>query len=218
MNTEREKLNLLIIDDYHLIRDGLKSMLQTNASFEFIFDESESGKDALNKIKHKNYDLILMDFQLPDMNGKELTESILLYKPDMKILALSNFTEADYITSMIEAGAKGYILKNIEPYELIHAIKTTLNNKIYYSNSVALTLIENERASQKQKNGKHHNLTRREIEILRLIAQELTNDEIAKTLSIGKRTVDSHRQNLINKLNVKNSVGLIKIAYELKLI
>jgi DNA-binding NarL/FixJ family response regulator len=218
MNTEREKLNLLIIDDYHLIRDGLKSMLQTNTSFEFIFDESESGKDALNKIKHKNYDLILMDFQLPDMNGKELTESILLYKPEMKILALSNFTEADYITSMIEAGAKGYILKNIEPYELIHAIKTTLNNKIYYSNSVALTLIENERASQKQKNGKHHNLTKREIEILRLIAQEMTNDEIARTLSIGKRTVDSHRQNLINKLNVKNSVGLIKIAYELKLI
>jgi DNA-binding NarL/FixJ family response regulator len=218
MTVLKEKIKLFLIDDHHLIRDGLKSILKSTKNYEFIVDEAECGKDALKKIKQKDYDIIITDYQLQDMNGKELVESILLYKSESKILVLSNHSNTDYVTSIIDAGAKGYILKDIEPFELIHAIKTILSNKIYYSSSIAVALLDTEKNSQDKKTLKYHDLTKREIQILRLIAQEKTNTEIADILFIAKRTVETHRHNLINKLDVKNSIGLIKLAYEMKLI
>jgi DNA-binding NarL/FixJ family response regulator len=218
MDILNEKIRLLLIDDHHIIRDGLKAILKSTKNYDFIVDESDTGKDALKKIKQKEYDIIITDYQLHDMNGKELVESILLYRNESKILVLSNHSNTDYVTNIIEAGAKGYILKDIEPFELIHAIKNVLNNKIYYSSSIAVALLANEKESQSNKTLKYHDLTKREIQILRLIAQEKTNTEIADILFIAKRTVETHRHNLINKLDVKNSIGLIKLAYEMKLI
>jgi DNA-binding NarL/FixJ family response regulator len=216
-NNEKETVQLLIVDDHQMVRDGIRVMLESqNKTYDFIITEAENGEDAIKNVLKYDYDIVLIDYQLPKMTGMETVEKILLYKPTTKILALSNYDELTYINNMLKAGASGYILKNVEPVELIAAIKTILNDKVFYSNEVAIKLIESKKrtASSIDK----YSLTKRELEILKLITQEKTNDEISTLLFIAKRTVDSHRQNLLNKLGVKNTVGLTKIAIENKLI
>jgi DNA-binding NarL/FixJ family response regulator len=216
-NNSKQIVRLLIVDDHQMVRDGIRVMLESqNKTYAFIITESENGEDAIKNVLKYDYDIILIDYQLPKMTGMETVEKILLYKPTTKILALSNYDELTYINNMLKAGVSGYILKNVEPMELIAAIKTILNDKIFYSNEVAIKLIESKKrtASGIDK----YSLTKRELEILKLITQEKTNDEISTLLFIAKRTVDSHRQNLLNKLGVKNTVGLTKIAIELRLI
>jgi DNA-binding NarL/FixJ family response regulator len=217
LNNDIQKVRLLIVDDHQMVRDGIRVMLESqNKTYGFVITEAENGEDAIKNVLKYDYDIILIDYQLPKMTGMETVEKILLYKPTTKILALSNYDELTYINNMLKAGASGYILKNVEPVELIAAIKTILNDKVFYSNEVAIKLIESKKrtASSIDK----YSLTKRELEILRLITEEKTNDEISSLLFIAKRTVDSHRQNLLNKLGVKNTVGLTKIAIESKLI
>jgi DNA-binding NarL/FixJ family response regulator len=152
------------------------------------------------------------------MSGTETLQKIHLYKKDLKVLALSNYDELSYVKSMINEGANGYILKNIEPAQLIHAIQAVLTGSSYYSNEVALKLIDSARTSDHLIPAIKNRLTKRELEILKMIALEMTNDQIAKGLFISKRTVDTHRQNLLNKLHVKNTAGLIKAAYAFNLV
>ena len=136
----------------------------------------------------------------------------------MKVLALSNYDELSYVKSMINEGANGYILKNIEPSQLVHAIQSVLGGSSYYSNEVALKLIDSAKNTDSIIPPNKSRLTKRELEVLKMIALEMTNDEIAKGLFISKRTVDTHRQNLLNKLHVKNTAGLIKAAYAFNLV
>jgi DNA-binding NarL/FixJ family response regulator len=212
-----EIIHLLIVDDHQMIRDGIRVMLESqNKTYSFVITEAENGEDAVKKILHINFDIVLIDYQLPKMTGAETIKEIMLYKPQTKILALSNYDEVTYINNMLKAGAKGYILKNIEPSELLTAIKTVLNNKKYYSNEVAVKLIENE--NKKPNDHDNFGLTKKELAILKMIAQEMNNDDIAKALHVSKSTVDSHRQNMLNKLNAKNTAGLVKAAYLLKLL
>jgi DNA-binding NarL/FixJ family response regulator len=219
MEKELQTINLLIVDDHQMIRDGIRVMLESqNTKYSFIIAEAENGEDAVKKILHQQYDIVLIDYQLPKMTGAETVEKIILYQPKTKILALSNYDEVTYVTNMLNAGARGYILKNIEPAELLTAIKTILNNKPYYSNEVAIKLIENEKVKTRPAPANKFGLTERELLILKMIAQEMSNDEIAGSLNVSKRTIDSHRQNLLYKLNAKNTAGLVKAAYLLKLI
>ena len=219
MEKEHQPINLLIVDDHQMIREGIRVMLESqNTKYSFIIAEAENGEDAVKKILHQQYDIILIDYQLPKMTGAETVEKIILYQPNTKILALSNYDEVTYVNNMLNAGARGYILKNIEPAELLMAIKTILNNKPYYSNEVAVKLIENEKVKTKPAPSDKFGLTERELLILKMIAQEMSNDEIAGRLNVSKRTIDSHRQNLLYKLNAKNTAGLVKAAYLLKLI
>lgn len=216
---QQQIIDLLIVDDHQMVRDGLKVMLDAeNKFYKFRIEEAESGEEAIQKAIHKNYDVIIVDYHLPGMNGAKTTEDILLYKHDVKVLALSNYDEVSYAESMLAAGAKGYILKNIEPLQLLTAIRTILSGKNFYSNEIALKLLEasqnDERSIIKSKNA----LTPREIEVLKLICQEKKNEQIANELCISKRTVDTHRQNLLLKLQVKNTVGLIKAAYKMELL
>ena len=216
-NSDTQIVRLLIIDDHQMVRDGIRVMLESQSkTYSFVITEAENGEDAIKYILKYDYDIILIDYQLPKMSGMETVERILLYKPNTKILALSNYDELTYINNMLKAGVSGYILKNVEPVELIAAIKTILNNKVYYSNEVAVKLIEGKKKTFS--NIDKYSLTKRELEILKLITAEKTNDEISTLLFIAKRTVDSHRQNLLNKLGVKNTVGLTKIAIELKIV
>jgi DNA-binding NarL/FixJ family response regulator len=214
-------LNVLIVDDHKLIRDGLRVMLESlKKHCLFNITEAESGEEAMKKIRQKQFDLMLIDYRLPGMSGPEVVEHMRLFRPDLKILALSNFDEYCCIENMIRAGVQGYVLKDIEPSQLLIAIRTVMSNKSYYSNEVALRLIDSGKEmkqappSIKETSG----LTGRELEVLKLISMELTNDEIAHELCVAKRTIDTHRQNLINKLQAKNTVGLVKAAFALKLI
>ncbi len=219
MEQDNQIVHLLIVDDHQMVRDGIRVMLESqNNSYSFVITEAENGEDAIKKILHHPYDIILIDYQLPKMSGLQTIEQILLYKPASKILALSNYDEVTYVTNMLAAGAKGYILKNIEPAQLLSAIKTVLDNKVFYSNEIAVKLIENEKTKARPSTKNKFGLTERELLILKMIAQELSNEEIAKSLNIAKRTVDAHRQNLLNKLDAKNTVGLVKAAYLLKLV
>jgi len=207
-------IRLLIIDDHQMVRDGIKVMLESREDFlRFEIDEAENGESGVQKILKKIFDIVLIDYQLPGMSGTETLQKIHLYKKDMKVLALSNYDELSYVKSMINEGANGYILKNIEPSQLIQAIQAVLTGSSYYSNEVALKLIDSAKVSDNLIPANKSRLTKREIEVLKMIALEMTNDEIAKGLFISKRTVDTHRQNLLNKLHVKNTAGLIKAAY-----
>jgi DNA-binding NarL/FixJ family response regulator len=212
-------ISLLIVDDHQMVRDGIKVMLESQQGYyRFDITESDSGEDAINKVLRKNFDSIIVDYQMPGISGAETVRSIMMYRPESKILALSNYDELSYISNMLNAGAKGYVLKNIEPSQLLLAIQNILEDRPYYSNEVAVKLLDAERNNIRTGTPESYGLTKRELEILKRIALEMTNDEIASDLKIAKRTVDSHRQNLLNKLHVKNTVGLIKAAYEFKLI
>jgi DNA-binding NarL/FixJ family response regulator len=216
-SNEKQIVRLLIVDDHQMVRDGIRVMLESqNKAYTFAITEAENGEDAIKNVLKYDYDIILIDYQLPKMTGMETVERILLYKPTTKILALSNYDELTYINNMLKAGVSGYILKNVEPVELIAAIKTILNDKVFYSNEVAIKLIESKKRTVASID--KYSLTKRELEILKLITAEKTNDEISSLLCIAKSTVDSHRQNLLIKLGVKNTVGLTKIAIEAKLI
>lgn len=217
-----KKIRILIIDDHKMIRDGLRVMLEMQQEkYTFSIDEAESGEEGVEKAIHNAYDIILVDYQLTGIDGADAARSIMSKKPASKILALSNYNEYVYINKMINVGeVKGYILKNIGPEELIRAIETVLANKNYYSNDIAVNLLSYEKSVPnynriKNKHAMHEILSKREVEVLKLIADEFTNEEIARKLSISKRTVDTHRQNIMLKLNVRNTVGLVKVAMEL---
>ena len=220
-----KKIKILIVDDHKMIRDGIRSMLESQEKkYKFIVEEAENGEEGVEKTKRAQYDIVIMDYQLPILNGVEATKAALLNNPDLKILALSNYDEYMYIDNMMKTGAKGFVLKNIGPEEFINAIETVLSGKNYYSNDVAVKLISfdhnNVQVARlvRQKRDKADMLSKRELEILKFIASEFTNEEIATRLFISKRTVDTHRQNLMKKLNVKNTAGLVKYAYELKIL
>lgn len=219
METISKVIRLLIIDDHQMVRDGIKVMLESRADLvQFDIDEAENGEIGVQKVLKRNFDIVLLDYQLPGMSGTEILQKIRLYKNDVKVLALSNYDELSYVNSMINEGVNGYILKNIEPSQLVHAIESVLSGSSYYSNEVALKLIDSAKNSDKPLQASKSRLTNRELEVLKMIALEMTNDEIAKGLFISKRTVDTHRQNLLNKLHVKNTAGLIKAAYAFKLL
>jgi DNA-binding NarL/FixJ family response regulator len=210
---------VLLVDDHKMVRDGLRVMLGSlKKALQFDTDEAESGEEALKKVNRNDYELLIIDYHMPGISGAETISRILRYRNDIKILAVSNYDELPYIQGMIDAGAHGYVLKNIEPAQLLLAIRTILSGKIYYSNEVATKIIEGQQKETAASDAGIRDLSKREIEVLKLIALEMTNEEIAKKLVIGKRTVDAHRQNLLNKLHVKNTVGLIKFAYKSKLI
>lgn len=155
---------------------------------------------------------------MPGISGVEIIHRILRFKPEMKILLLSNYDELSCIQNMIDAGAKGYVLKNIEPPELLNAVKAIRSDKTYYCNDVTIKLLEFAEEKKSQKVHLEKTLTNRQIQVLKMIAMEMTNEEIARGLFVNKRTIDTHRQNLIYKLHVKNTAGLVKAAYKLHMV
>lgn len=213
------RLNLLIVDDHKMVRDGIRMMLSVfKKTIQFNTDEAENGEQAIKMIERKHYDLVILDYYMPGKTGSETLQRMLRIKPELKVLAVSNYDELPYIQSMMDSGARGYVLKNIEPSQLLTAIRTILDGNLYFSNEVANKLLESAKKERTAERWHLNELTKREVEILKMIAMELTNDEIAEKLCIGKRTVDTHRQNLLVKLHAKNTVGLIKAAYKLKLL
>jgi DNA-binding NarL/FixJ family response regulator len=220
-NVKRKKdiVNVLIVDDHKLLRQGLRKMLSSLKKFLSIqITEADSGAQAILKINQKDFNLIIMDYQMPDTSGLETIRRILRFKPKMKIIVLSNYDELVFVESVRDAGAKGYILKNIESEELLKAVTAVLQGNIYYSNEIALKLIEASDNNKPSDTFKKAQLTKRETEILQLIGMELSTQEIAEKLFISKKTVDSHRQNLLHKLNVKNAAGLAKAALKMNLL
>lgn len=212
-------VDILIVDDHKVLRQGLKKMLSSLKKYLNIqIAEADSGAQAILKINQKDFDLIIMDYKMPDTSGLETIRRIRRFKSRMKIIILSNYDELVFVESVREAGAKGYLLKDIEPDELLKAINTVLAGKIYYSNEIALKLLESNENQKTSNRIARAELTKRELEVLKLVAMELSTAAIAEKLFISKKTVDTHRQNLLHKLNAKNTVGLVKAAYKMNLL
>ncbi|GDX47277.1 MAG: response regulator [Bacteroidota bacterium] len=212
-------IQVYIADDHHLFIAGVKALLSEVPELELAGD-AENGRALLDLLTLKKVDVILMDINMPVMSGVETTKKIKELYPEIKILALTMFDDTLHINEMINAGASGYLLKNAGKEELVTAIKKVYAGEKYVSNEVSVKLIERmfnkeqEKTSTVASNTRKSELTKREIEIIKLIAQEMTNAEIAAKLNNSPMTIITHRKNLLRKLGVKNTAGLIKYAMQ----
>lgn len=211
-----KKIRLLLADDHGIIRDGIKLMLNKTPEFDIV-TEASNGQEVLDYLEKnaKSIDVVLMDINMPVMNGIEATQVITDKYRNINVLALTMHIEETYISNMLKAGALGYILKESNKNELIDAIKSVASGKKYYSNEVPVTLINSLMSEDKDKDKE---LSDREIEILSLIASGNTNKEIGEKLFISGRTVETHRRNILGKLEVKNTAEMIKYAIQNKLV
>jgi DNA-binding NarL/FixJ family response regulator len=206
------KIRILIADDHKMFREGIKALLDKEKHISVVGDVAD-GNEVINFLENNEVDIILMDIDMGKPNGIDATFNLKKKFPDVNVLALSMYGEHNYILKMIEAGANGYILKNAGKEEMLTAINSVAAGGSYFSREVSVRLFENINKLQKKESDKSDiPLTNREIEILKLISQEYSNAEIADKLFISIRTVDTHRRNLIEKLRVKNTAGLVKYA------
>jgi DNA-binding NarL/FixJ family response regulator len=214
MNTSNNiNIKLAIADDHPMVVNGIKNMLYYYRHIE-ISDSWNSGKELLEGLAERQPDVLLLDLQLPDMTGNELARIIARSYPDVKILVITSMESTFHIKDMMKSGCKGYLLKTTSREILLEAIETIYQGGEYIDAQLKEQLLRD----VLKKKGPATSLTRREKEILSLIAQELTSHEIAAQLNISQRTVENHRFSLMQKLNAKNTVSLIKISLEKGLI
>jgi DNA-binding NarL/FixJ family response regulator len=204
------KLNLFLIDDHSLFREGLKFLL---SHFDFIENiyEAENGMQFISALKSNTpADIALLDIEMPVMNGIDATRQALLIRPELKIIALSMYSEESYYSSMIDAGAVGFLMKNSNFSEVKKAISDVWEGKNYFSSEILQSILT--RVKNKKQQNINEEITERETEILFYICKGLSNAEIARELTISKRTVDKHRENLLEKTMSKNTANLVIFA------
>jgi DNA-binding NarL/FixJ family response regulator len=208
-------IQIAITDDHTIVIEGIKTMLKSNKEIE-VLQSFENLKDTFENLTSA-VKVLLLDINLPDGNGINACKEILEKHPNLKIIALTNFEDSLFIKQIIKNGAMGYLLKNTSKSELSEAIKEVLNGNRYLPRKISDILLKD---SIGMDNSSFFipKLTSREKEILNLIIKEFTTDEIANQLFLSAKTVESHRSNLIQKLGVKNSAGLVRVAFEKGLI
>ena len=200
-------------DDHQVVRNGLVLMLNQQKSFTPLISEVGDGNEVIALVEKEIFDIIIMDIGLPNRDGISATKYLTTKYPGIKILALSMHNEVYIIKQMLSAGAMGYLLKNIGIEELTNAILSVLESKKYFSNEVSQALISNNFFSNsKLKEFEPIELTNRESEVLFHIANELTNSQISMKLNLSIRTIEGYRKNILKKLNIKTTAGLIKYA------
>ncbi|MFO7756236.1 MAG: response regulator transcription factor [Bacteroidales bacterium] len=210
-----DKIKIVLADDHQLFRNGLKILLDAFDNFE-ISGEAGNGEEVLQLISGAPCHIILMDIDMPVMDGIEATRRVTEINPDIKIIALSMYGEEEYYHRMVEAGARGFLLKDSDINEVKDAIITVHNGGNYFSQELLQHVIQKIRSRETEI--RHANLSRREKEVLLKICEGLSNQEIADRLFISKRTVDKHRANLLSKTASKNTASLILYAIKNKII
>ena len=209
------KIKVIIADDHHLVRQGFKSLLE-DLDFVDLIGEASDGKQVLHLLKNgKHADVVVMDVDMPVMGGLETLEEITKTYFGVKVIMLTMLNNKEVIQKSVDKGAKGFLFKNASSNELADAIKKVAKGESYFSGDVALTLLSKNTHNQLQSLDV---LTDREIEILKLVAEGYSSTEIGQKLFISPRTVDTHRNNLIQKLNVNGVAGLIRFAVMNKVI
>jgi len=204
-----EKINIYLVDDHNLFREGLRLLLSKVPFVDKIY-EASNGQEFIDNIKDITPDIVLMDIEMPNLNGIKATQKALEQLPNLKIIALSMYADESYYTQMIEAGAKGFLLKNSGFEQVQRAITDVFEGKSFFSPEIMEALIRNINRKRIIRQGTE--LTDREIEILYLICKGLSNQEIADQLFLSKRTVDKHRENLLLKTGSKNTASLVIFA------
>lgn len=204
------QIKLFIVDDHYMVIEGIHSLLQNEKQIEWT-GHATNAASCLSFLQKQQPDIILMDINLPDKSGIELCKEVRDNYPCIYVIGLSTFNQQSFIQKMMDNGASGYLLKNATQQELMEGITTVIKGKTYLSHE----------ASQVLNTPQHDEapvLTRRELEVLELIADGLTNNEIAQKLFISSTTVDTHRKNLLAKFSAKNTATLIRLAAQLKFI
>jgi DNA-binding NarL/FixJ family response regulator len=210
-----ENIKLAIVDDHTLFRNGLKLLLSKSAS-NLIGDifEATNGVEFLNLIENQNIDIVLMDISMPEMDGIEATEKALEKNSNLRIIALTMFNDDDYYLKMIQAGVKGFLLKESDIQEVVYVIKTVHQGNSFFPVDILCKLLK----AKEQMIPDGEALSERELEILQLISEGLSNSEIAQKLYLSKRTVDKHRSNILMKTNCKNTANLVMYAVKNNLV
>ena len=201
------KIKVVLVDDHILLRNGLKGLIDSFNNCTVLY-EANNGKDFINKLKAEQIpDIVLMDINMPEMDGYETTLWVKNNHPEIKVLALSMYDNENAIIRMLRAGVKGYILKDCDPSELEYAINSIMTSGFYYTENVTGKLV-----SIVSKKDSDDELNEREITFLKLVCSELTYKEIADKMYKGVRTIDGYRDALFEKLNVKTRIGLVLYA------
>ena len=208
-----DQIRLLLADDHAVVRSGLRMLLEAQPDMTII-GEAETGQEAIRRVAELSPDVVLMDIEMPGMNGIEATRRIKANAPASAVLALTMYEDDQYFFEMLRAGASGYVPKRAAPDELVSAIRAVSRGEVFLYPSLAGRLVQDylRRGPAGEEEPPGDELTPREQEVLTLIAEGLSNNEIADRLVISAKTVDRHRENLMRKLKLHNRVDLVKYA------
>jgi len=208
-----KKIRVLIVDDHTLVRDGIRALLALVADIEVV-GEATNGKEAVEQVRQLSPDVVLMDLAMPIMGGLEATRRIRREFPGPRVLALTQYDDSEYVVPVIEAGARGFVTKMAAFSELASAIQAVYSGDSFLSPSAAAALVEEcqQKTSEEETKDPYQQLTDREREVLKLVAEGHTAREIADMLVISPKTVEWHKSSLMNKLNIHNNTDLIKFA------
>lgn len=207
------RIKIILVDDHHIVLDGLESLLQQEPEFH-VLASLHSGEEVLETLKSQQPHILLTDFSLPGISGVDFVRQVKRLYPQVKIIVLSMHDEAHIIKSVLKEGVEGYLLKNIQHSELRSAIRHVSQGLPYVSPEVTRLLMD----EMNKPKDEPELLTDRELDVLRLIAKEFSNKEIGDKLFISERTVETHRKNIFRKTKTSSLVGLIKFAYDHKMV
>jgi DNA-binding NarL/FixJ family response regulator len=216
MTSKQPKRKVIIVDDHTLFRNGLRILLNTLEDYQVV-GEASNGKQFLELLEKGVPDLVLLDINMPVMDGIEAATIAQKQYPDLRIITLSMYGEEDYYYKMVNAGVKGFVLKNSDIKEVKTALDVVFEGGSFFSSELLQNLVASLKSSSKSKES-HAELSEREMEILILICQGLSNQEIGDKLFISKRTVDKHRANILEKSESKNTAQLVVYAIKNKLV
>lgn len=213
-----QKLRIFLVDDHKLFREGLKLLLSTQDFIHHIY-EASNGREFIENLSFVDCDVVLMDIEMPELNGIEATREALHIKPGLKIIVLSMYGDEQYYYQMIDAGAKGFMLKNTGIENVLTAIKKVAAGENFFSEELLFNILNNIRDNNKtEAENPDSEISDREMEILYHVCKGESNQEIADKLFISKRTVDKHRANLLSKTGCRNTAALVMYAIKNKII
>jgi len=214
-------IRIFLVDDHQLVRDGIKALLTGAENIEII-GEASTGKECFEKIEQNPPDILILDISLPDTTGIEITKRVSVEFPSIRILILSMYTNEDFIFNSVKAGARGYLPKNTSREELLNAIRSIHQGEEFFSDSISRIMLKSYVRKAKDEDSDSNRqpilLTSREIEILKLFAEGFINKEISDQLDISIRTVETHKNHIMKKLELKSTVELIKFAIKNRII
>lgn len=209
-----EKIKLLIADDHKILLEGIVSLLRSEGSFE-VAATAGNGYEVMELVNKNDFDVCLLDINMPGLDGMEAAKLIRTTKPEIKIIMLTTYNDREIVSELIHIGVSGYLLKNSDKLELVEAIKRVMSGRYYFSAEVEDIIMQ---GVAEKKDTEVILLTEREIEIVKLLGKEYTNEKIANELHISYRTVETHRKNIMQKTKSHNLAGLLKHAYNKGLI
>jgi DNA-binding NarL/FixJ family response regulator len=208
-------IRVILADDHAIIRDGIRALLSEDQGLE-VLAEAGNGQELLDLLATTPCDVVMMDVNMPQMDGFAAMPYLRQSFPEVRVLILSMLDHPNYVARMLDAGASGYVLKNADIAEITHAIRTVASGRQYLCTEIGLTLLQQVSTATPAPDTpgarKPNDLSKRELEVLTLIAEGMTNAEIADKLFTSKRTIETHRQNIIEKTQAKNTAALIKYA------